>query len=72
MCTDKDLAASLKRCAFLLNSARLVITDPAACARAAEAVAEAHAVLARHEAIPTGEATDTDFGEFLAAQGVRL
>lgn len=42
-----ELAAQLRRTAFLLNSARLVITDPAARAIAAEAVAEARATLAK-------------------------
>lgn len=43
------LTASLKRCAFLLNSARLVIADPVASDTAAQAVAEAQAALAAAE-----------------------
>lgn len=42
-----ELLDSLKRCAFLLNSARLVMTDQAARDIAGEAVAEARALIAR-------------------------
>jgi hypothetical protein len=40
------LIASLRRCAFLLNSAHLVITDPIARDTAAQAVAEARGLIA--------------------------
>jgi hypothetical protein len=43
------LIAALKRCAFLLNSARLVITDPVARQIAAEAVEEANRAIAQAE-----------------------
>jgi hypothetical protein len=44
------LAAALKRCSFLLNSTRLVITDQVARDIAAEAVAEANDAIAAYEA----------------------
>jgi hypothetical protein len=44
------LAASLRRCSFLLNTARLVITDREARDIAAGAVAEARAALKAYEA----------------------
>lgn len=43
---EECLLASLKRCTFLLNSARMVIDDPVANQVAANAVAEARAVTA--------------------------
>lgn len=45
-----ELLDSLKRCAFLLNSARLVMTDQVARDIAGEAVAEAQALTARCKA----------------------
>lgn len=42
-----ELAERLRRTSFLLNSARLVITDPVARRIAAEAVAEARTTLAK-------------------------
>lgn len=44
-----ELLDSLKRCAFLLNSARLVMNDQVARDIAGEAVVEARALIARHE-----------------------
>lgn len=42
---NQRLLESLQRCAFLLNSSRLVIDDPAASDLAARAVADAQAVI---------------------------
>jgi hypothetical protein len=72
--TTTELIASLRSCSHLLNVACNFNFSDEGRATAAKAVVEAQALLKQYEqqaAIPTGEATDSNFGEFLAAQGAK-